>query len=303
MAQTDSQFPPGFKEIVEGNTRLVVRSDMAQAVCEALKPLRGAWSCIAQGSFTSRGRAGIVSIALGRGLPTMMVRRYVHGGLCARISRSLYLGRARALIELAVSEAARSGGVRTSEAIGALAVHVWGPFWRLALMTLEISDSEDLIHYCCRVNDYPPETEATEKRGVICEAAREIRRMHDIGIRHADLHLKNLLLRRRAIGTPEVYVIDFDNATIGTPLTAPQRLSNLKRLVRSVRKVRIADAVLTEWDKVRFLRTYLDDDPKAAAHLRTWAKKLARISKARQVWWAATRARRHFSGNSIGKIR
>ena len=279
---------------------LVVRETYAGPVEKALSPLHQAWTRIGQRRFTARGRTGIVTFPLGDGLAPMVVRRYMHGGVFGGVLRDLYWGPDRAMAELAVSEAARLGGVRTLEAIGVLCQRAHGPFWRLAFLSCEIADSEDMIHYACRLADYPEETAALEKRGAIREASAQIRKMHDLGIFHADLHLKNLLLRRRPAGAPEVFVIDFDKAVLGPPLSAEQRLRNLKRLARSIRKVRVAHTVLTAWDRVRFLRDYVHGQEGGAALLRDWAKKLASAGAGHEVWWAATGAKRNLRGDRVG---
>jgi len=301
MAKPEISLPPGFERIEEESSLLVVRREWAEQVYAVLSPLYQAWGRIASRRFTARGRAGIVSFPLGDGLPPMMVRRYVHGGFLARVTRDLYLGPMRALNELAVAEAARSGGVRTTTAIGVLCRHVRGPFWRLAFLSRELPDSEDLVHYCCRLADYPAETAALEKRGVLREAALQVRKMHDLGIYHGDLHLKNLLLQRQATGTPQVYVIDFDRAEVVPELALDQRLKNLKRLARSVRKIRVAHTLLTAWDRFRFLRAYLQGLPGGRELLRVWAGQLASSGAGRELWWAATRAQRVHRGDRIGR--
>jgi len=232
----------------------------------------------------------------------MMVRRYVHGGLFARVGRDLYWGMDRALAELIVAESAKRGGVRTPDPIGVLGQRMHGPLWRLAFLSVEVTESEDLIHYGCRLSEYPPETAALEKRGVIREAAVQIRKMHDLGIDHADLHLKNLLLRRRADDTPEVFLLDFDRALSGPPLDSERRLKNLKRLARSVRKVRIADTVLTAWDRLRFVRDYVHGQPDADTLMRRWARRLASSGRAHEAWWTATGAKRNLRGDGLGRL-
>ncbi len=123
--------------------------------------------------------------------------------------------------------------------------------------------------------------------------------MHDLGIRHADLHLKNMLLRRLQSATPELFVIDFDKATLGPPLDLAQRFGNLRRLARSVRKVRVADSVLSAWDRLRFLRAYLKGHPQAKTLMRQWAPRLARSGSAHEVWWTASGARRTLRGDQV----
>lgn len=300
MSKTEIPVPGGFEQVTEGPAILVARQEYIKPIRKVFSPLYQAWARMAQRRFSARGRAGIVSFPLGDG-PAMMVRRYFHGGLFAKFGRDLYLGPDRALTELNVAAAAHAGGVRTPEPIGILAVQAAGPFWRAAFLSAEISESEDLIHYCCRLGEYPAETAATQKRGVIREAATQIRKMHDLGIFHADLHLKNLLLRRRTAGAPEVFVIDFDKAMLGQPLTPEMRFRNLKRLARSVRKLRVADTVLSPYDRLRFLRDYLRGAPNARTLMRQWARALAVSGRAHEVWWTATRAQRTLRGDKVAR--
>jgi len=290
--------PPGYERLDEGDAFLVVRRELAEPVVRAFSPMHQVWERIGQRRFTARGRAGVASFPLGKELPAMMVRRYVHGGLFASIGRDLHFSPERAFNELAVAEAACAAGVRSPQPIGILARKAGGPFWRLAFLSAEIPDCEDLIHYCCRLGEYPPETAAIEKRGVIRETAIQLRKMHDAGILHGDLHLKNLLLQRRAAATPLVYVIDFDLAR-ATPGALPleQRLRNLKRLARSVRKLRVADSVLTAWDRLRFLRDYLREEPRRRTLMRQWARKIASSGRSHELWWTMTAARRSLRGD------
>ena len=300
METSEFIMPTGFECMSERRVALVIRREWAEAGRKALSPLPHVWEKIRLRTFTARGRAGIVSFPLGDAGATMMVRRYVHGGLLAAVTRDLYLGPDRALDELDVAEVARKGGVRTTEPLGVLLRKEKGPFWRLAYLSMEVGDSEDLIHYCCRLTDYPPETAALEKRGVIREAARQIRKMHDIGIFHGDLHLKNLLLQRQASDTPNVYIIDFDRAKAGPPLSIEARFKNLARLARSIRKVRVANTLLTTWDRLRFLREYLRGMPDGRALMRKWARKLAASGRSHEIWWTATRAQRALRGDRVG---
>lgn len=299
----DIVIPDGFERRDDQGTLLIVRRDLAEPVGKALSPLRQVWSRMAQRRFSARGRTGVVSFPLGEGRPAMMARRYAHGGLFAAIGRDLYWGPGRAVEELLVADIAWRAGVRVPMPVGIIAQPAKGPLWRLAYLSAEITDSEDMVHYCCRLGEYPAETAAGEKRGVLLEAARQIRKMHDLGIFHADLHLKNLLLRRRLEGPPEVFIIDFDRAEKGEPLSAEQRAANLKRLARSVRKLRVADEVLTAWDRVRFLRDYLAGMPDRKPLLRQWSKKLAVAGVSHEVWWTMTASQRQLRGDKVGKMR
>ena len=65
-----------------------------------------------------------------------------------------------------------------------------------------------------------------------------MRRLHDAGGRHADLHIGNLLVRERERET-EALVIDLDRARIVPKMTAARRLAELMRLYRSLLKRRL----------------------------------------------------------------
>jgi 3-deoxy-D-manno-octulosonic acid kinase len=66
-------------------------------------------------------------------------------------------------------------------------------------------------------------------------AARAVRQFHDAGGHHADLHVKNLMLREREDG-PEVFLIDLDKARADAPPDSARRMRELMRLYRSLLK-------------------------------------------------------------------
>ena len=58
-----------------------------------------------------------------------------------------------------------------------------------------------------------------------------IREFHDVGLFHADLQIRNIL-----VADESVYLIDFDRARLIEELTPRQRWKNLLRLRRSLEK-------------------------------------------------------------------
>jgi len=85
-------------------------------------------------------------------------------------------------------------------------------------------------------------------------AAVAIRRFHDAGGRHPDLHLGNLLLQGRGPDA-RVLVIDLDRAVAGAPCDASTRMRELMRLQRSAEK-RNFQAAMRPRTRARFLSTY-----------------------------------------------
>lgn len=69
-----------------------------------------------------------------------------------------------------------------------------------------------------------------------------IRRMHDLCVYHADLHVGNILVARDASGGPSIYFVDFDNARV-TAVSQLDRARNMLRLRRSFLKrgLRVTD--------------------------------------------------------------
>jgi tRNA A-37 threonylcarbamoyl transferase component Bud32 len=62
-----------------------------------------------------------------------------------------------------------------------------------------------------------------------------VRRFHDAGGSHPDLHVKNLLVRERD-GAVEIVVIDLDRARLQAQVAPRARMAQLMRLYRSLLK-------------------------------------------------------------------
>ena len=85
-----------------------------------------------------------------------------------------------------------------------------------------------------------------------------MRRFHDAGGRHADLHVKNLLLRETP-RAPDAIVIDLDRGAIGAAPAPARRARELGRLWRSLAKRGVA-AQVGERGVAAFLAAYCAGD-------------------------------------------
>ncbi|WP_341667154.1 3-deoxy-D-manno-octulosonic acid kinase [Alcaligenes sp. SDU_A2] len=150
-----------------------------------------------------------------------VLRHYRRGGLVARFNESAYLWqgreRTRSWREFQVMSYLHHKGLAVPSVLAA----AWwrsGPSYRAALMTRRLADVRPL----CQV------------LGAACPeaVAREIVRMHQFQVWHADLNAYNILLD----ASGKVWLIDFDRARQGT-LSRSLALGNLQRLRRSLRKV------------------------------------------------------------------
>ncbi|MFH0814458.1 MAG: lipopolysaccharide kinase InaA family protein, partial [Pseudomonadota bacterium] len=85
--------------------------------------------------------------------------------------------------------------------------------------------------------------------------------MHEVGISHGDLHLKNILLQINDPQEINIYIIDFDKSSATSQLNENKRIQNLLRLNRSVEKYKKMGLPITRTDVLRFLLAYYQNPP------------------------------------------
>ena len=76
-----------------------------------------------------------------------------------------------------------------------------------------------------------------QKRQIINKLANAVNDMHDVGIYHADLHLKNILVQSDISGCVHVYIIDLDKSKQYEKISFQRRMKNIMRLDRSFVKI------------------------------------------------------------------
>ncbi len=177
-----------------------------------------------------------------------VVRHYHRGGAVAGNlgDRYLRLGTPRPFREFHVSAKLQELGIPAPAPVGA-AVYPSGIWYRGDLVTEWIPASRDLAEVLFEgaPADGGPgrESEGGEESGGVpaggaaaLEAAgRLLRRLHDAGVRHPDLNLKNILVVERDDG-PAAFVIDLDGVRVGEPVEAAGRRRMIERFWRSARK-------------------------------------------------------------------
>jgi len=215
------RVPPGYRLIEKRGIRAIVKGDYL--------PL------LEQKGLLSPGRIfedlppsplkGRDSLLLVEG-DAIVVRRNLHGGLIGRFLGDLFLDSTRPHRELFITWRLRTAGISTLDPIASITEKA-GPFWRGYLITRYLARARDLVSFL----------EGGGSRGerllVARRAGELLRRVHDMGILHADLQLKNFLVE-----DGKVYLIDFDRAREIIPLPLSLRFNNLFRLLRSVEKYR-----------------------------------------------------------------
>jgi 3-deoxy-D-manno-octulosonic acid kinase len=207
---------------------------------------------LASAAVLSTGRAPTRVLPLPGHSEQAVLRWLRHGGLLGPCLGGLFVGVARGRRELAVNRALRAAGAPVPAPLFYAARRVVGPLYEGVYATVLEARTEDALAFLSAAPERPRVLAA-------CAAAgKSVRRFHDAGGRHADLHLKNLLLREHA-ETFEVLIVDLDRARIGESPTPARRLRELARLDRSLLKRGIAARVGAR-GIARFFGAYCDGD-------------------------------------------
>ena len=212
------------------------------------------------------GRGHCLAVDLNGMDGRVVIRRYRHGGFLGVIVGDLFWNHSRPLNELLVSEKALKMGLMTTRTVAVIKHNTLFPFFKAEMVTEEITDAFDLVCYI-KDNKLADVNLHNKKKEIICEAAIAVRKMHEIGIYHGDLHLKNILLKEEQSGKVCIYIMDFDKSTLHKSLSLAQRMKNLYRLDRSVEKLatlmkkqhdtQAASFPISRADRVRFFREYM----------------------------------------------
>lgn len=214
MSTTDETLA-GFDRFEQDGRIALVRHEQADALCAVLF---GAGEYRTQASY---GRGAVYRFLISDGEAIM--RPYRRGGVLARYREDRYWLVNRALNELKVLDYAFRLGLAVPEPLGAL----WeqrGYTYTGAITTRAI----DAITLQDWAGTHPSDEDV---EAVLRNCGEAIRAMHDAGIYHADLQIRNILVAKRA-----VTLIDFDNATRHDSLSDIPRARNLLRLRRSIEK-------------------------------------------------------------------
>lgn len=214
------QLEQDFVEVREDHKTALVRREGREVIAAAL--FRGA-GCSDYTGVSGRGKVQRFRFEEGYGV----VRHYRRGGAARLLAEDAYLFHNRAVLELRVLAHLVQSGFPAPEPLG-VAWEQQGPLWRGDIATRFVNAEE--LHY--RV-----ESESAENDDLLRRTGGLIRRMHDLGVFHADLQVRNILVHDECI-----YIIDFDNASMTSSLSALQRARNLLRLRRSMTKCNLPES-------------------------------------------------------------
>ncbi len=257
------EAPPGFSRREAGGATLLLRDDVAEALVAAGAAEPGGLRAQAHTVYAAgRGEAFGVDVA---GAGAVFVRPYLHGGLLGRLTGELHAGDGRFAGELEALVAARAAGVPVPEALGVVSRPRALGMRAGWLLLREERGAVDVLAFLA--GDPPP----ARRRAVLATAGRALRRLHDAGFEHPDLHLRNLLLTPRG----DVLVLDLDRVRRHAELPRERRLAGLFRFDRHAAKQAARGLPVARADRLRVLRAYAGAEWPGRDELRALAKRLA----------------------------
>jgi len=221
-------------------------------------------------------------LELRAGAHDLLVRRFTHGGLLRWLTGRRFLDPERPFVEAQLSEQLLAAGFRTPQVVAARARRVAGG-WNLDLVTRRVPGGEDFAAWLERERD--PAVRAR----MLASFGAWLRRLHDVGFLHADLHPKNVLVTHDGAREPW-WLIDLDRSALRASLSERERCANLARLVRYLARRRAQLRVDTR-ELARALVAY---EPVRGAR-RVLAQRVAeRVARGRALhnvgWWFEARA-------------
>lgn len=173
-----------------------------------------------------RGECGILRLT--QAGPRLHLRVLRHGGLLANVLGIRFGGLSRPLSELSVNWRLRVAGAPVPDPAFVLGRRQ-GWFWEAVVATVLEEHTLDGENYLRAHADAENIVRAIVATGCA------VRRLHDAGCRHADLHIRNLLVRQDETST-EIVIVDLDRARIVETMTPRRRMHELMRLQRSLVK-------------------------------------------------------------------
>ena len=233
-----SSVPAGYTHFRHAGAEIVALGSCADAVRRAVGDRSlYAYAAAHPGRRAFRGRGLAYAVTLPDDETRVVVRHSRHGGLLAPLTGDRFLAPTRAPQELRAALRLVDSGVPTPEVIAYATYPAGGVFRRSDVATREVVGGQDLADVLAAT---APNAERTAALAATAELLRGLERA---GAHHPDLNLKNVLIVPAAGAPPRAMVLDVDRVTFRAPGDASVGAANVRRLVRSARKLRAAGRV------------------------------------------------------------
>jgi len=230
--------------------RLMLSSEFAN--CPALNTLSTSQlfdDLLEQGTIVPGGRTEHRLLEGTQWPQAVRIRPASHGGWLTRWTGDRFLRPDRVFRELSLVAILQTHGIPVAAPVFAAARRN-GIFWRCAYASINEPDAIDGLALLRPNHDQkkpsPPHDDSRKSNNASADrrlypAARALgstlRQLHDAGVLHGDLQLRNILfsIRNERI-KPKCRLVDFDRAQIPRSLSPSDRMNEFMRLLRSTQK-------------------------------------------------------------------
>jgi hypothetical protein len=255
------RVPKGYTRIDESRAVIIARDDVVDGVLTAYRgappdaPTLHGFARQVPVARQMVGRETAYAITLPATDMQVVVRHNRHGGALRALTGDLFFGATRAPLELAIALQLQAIRIPTPPVLAYAVYPAGGGFSRSDVVTEEIPDSIDLGALLLATS---PES---DERLLAWNATRRVlKKLAASGIRHHDLNVKNVLLRRAVDDLFAAYVLDVDRIEFGLP-RRDAYATNRARLRRSVEKWRDRKSALITAAEIDALRRSVPSIP------------------------------------------
>ncbi|MBI5779439.1 MAG: hypothetical protein HZA49_08290 [Planctomycetes bacterium] len=247
------------------------------------------------GTVQGRGDYPVVKIKSSTGKEDEgVIRVYRRGGLAGLVLPDIFNNARRQLNELVLTEMGRMNGVPLPEIMGLQIKWVLPFFYRARIVVKKVSDAvtlEETLSFLAKEGDNRKEL-YTKKINLIASLVKAIRQLHNAGIYHRDLNIRNILVKRGGLDFTS-YIIDLDKSAyeLGSKgLSLDKRIDNLIRLNRSLDKMLFKTgqsfrSVISHTDRLRLFESYFRDAGLTQAQKQIIINKCLKEAGLHKWWW------------------
>jgi len=245
-----TQAPAGYTRFMHGSADIVALGACADAVRRAVEA-RSLYDYAAThpGRRELRGRGVAYAVPLPDDETRVVIRHSRHGGLLAPVTGDRFLPPTRAPHELRTALRLAEAHVPTPEVIAYATYPAGAVFRRSDVATREVVGGKDLADVLALSE------EAQARASALRATAELLRALERVGARHPDLNVTNVLIVAADGAPARALVLDVDRVVFGERGDARIGAANVRRLLRSARKLRSSGRIIVSDDELSGLAT------------------------------------------------
>ena len=243
-----TQAPAGYTRFLLSGADVVALGACADAVRRALGE-RSLYDYAATHPARRelRGRGIAYAVTLPDGVTRVVVRHSRHGGFLAPVTGDRFLPPTRAPHELETALRLARAGVPTPEVIAYATYPAGAVFRRSDVATREVVGGTNLGETLARTTD------GDHRASALDATAELLRALRRAGAKHPDLNVGNVLIVESDDERCHALVLDVDRVVFGEPGDGRIGAANVRRLLRSARKLRTAGRITIGDDELSTL--------------------------------------------------